>query len=523
MTLLEKVWKVLMIVTAILLGTGICVYAGEEVELNSVTALDSTGCKFVTSGPGVRAMTDSYGNTYDENVVVMNALSGSNVTYELNGRYSKFSGTIAASESMDSDASVDIAFFLDGMRVQCISGYNRQKAGQKVELDLTGAGTLEIKTWQKNGGTAEVLLANSVLTKQDVPGQYSGWSKLYDTVLIDSDWYRSDDGLLRDAYGNIYSGFGLFNANQSFAMYNLQGNYVKFKGYIVCSPDAGSNASSYFKIYCDDREVYSTSGVKKASEPIYVELDVTNVQVLKMEKGEDEGSGYGKLYFANAVLAEHQHEFGEWNIEKSPTCTEKGYQTRTCNLCGRIIGSEEIPETGHKPEDNWTVRTKATCKNAGLEEQKCSICGKAVETREIKKTAHRENDKWVVEKQAACGKGGSEVRKCIVCGEIVDSRQIPGKEHEFSKWKVVSGSIMNSPIVRERTCSVCGEKEIQKDNSKAWVRTAADILIIVIAGGVAVSVVYAKMNGISLRKTDHNLDKPESTENDVKSENNVKG
>ena len=56
------------------------------------------------------------------------------------------------------------------------------------------------------------------------------------------------------------------------------------------------------------------------------------------------------------MIEQHSHNFGEWVITKSPTCTDPGERMRSCD-CNEIE-TEVIRPTGHDYEDG-------ICKNCG--------------------------------------------------------------------------------------------------------------------------------------------------------------
>ena len=56
------------------------------------------------------------------------------------------------------------------------------------------------------------------------------------------------------------------------------------------------------------------------------------------------------------MMEQHSHNFGEWVITKSPTCTDPGQRMRSCDC--NVIETEVIQPTGHDYEDG-------ICKNCG--------------------------------------------------------------------------------------------------------------------------------------------------------------
>ena len=66
------------------------------------------------------------------------------------------------------------------------------------------------------------------------------------------------------------------------------------------------------------------------------------------------------------------HSFEEWQLIKSPTCTENGEQSRAC-ACGEVQ-TNVLKSTGHSPTD-WTVVKDATCTDDGIKTGICTLCG----------------------------------------------------------------------------------------------------------------------------------------------------
>ena len=75
-----------------------------------------------------------------------------------------------------------------------------------------------------------------------------------------------------------------------------------------------------------------------------------------------------------------EHNFGEWKISTSPTCTQTGLKTATC-ICGETK-TEIISAKGHSFGE-WEVTKQPTVDEDGVESRSCA-CGE-VETRLIPK------------------------------------------------------------------------------------------------------------------------------------------
>ena len=91
------------------------------------------------------------------------------------------------------------------------------------------------------------------------------------------------------------------------------------------------------------------------------------------EDGSDACTIIGKCVYCGKEIAESEHSVRQWT-DHAPTCTEDGYRTGTCLVCGKTIREEGDPALGHTPV---TVPGKAaTCTEDGLTDgSKCSVCG----------------------------------------------------------------------------------------------------------------------------------------------------
>lgn len=102
--------------------------------------------------------------------------------------------------------------------------------------------------------------------------------------------------------------------------------------------------------------------------------DATTVTVTTLESGTRLELRQIEEISLEAVACDH--EFGQWTVSKSATCTEPGTETRTCILCGQTE-TREIP-AGHDPQ--LRGRVDATCtKDGSTGDMVCAVCGKVLE------------------------------------------------------------------------------------------------------------------------------------------------
>ena len=77
-----------------------------------------------------------------------------------------------------------------------------------------------------------------------------------------------------------------------------------------------------------------------------------------------------------------KHEYGDFEILKNPTCTEKGQKGKICKKCGKITEKTDIDAAGHAPVTDPAVAPTAT--TDGLTEgSHCGVCGAVLQAQEV--------------------------------------------------------------------------------------------------------------------------------------------
>ena len=77
-----------------------------------------------------------------------------------------------------------------------------------------------------------------------------------------------------------------------------------------------------------------------------------------------------------------KHEYGDFEILKNPTCTEKGQKGKICKKCGKITEKTDIPETGHIPVTDPAVAPTETTDGLTVGSH-CSVCGAVLTAQEV--------------------------------------------------------------------------------------------------------------------------------------------
>ena len=74
----------------------------------------------------------------------------------------------------------------------------------------------------------------------------------------------------------------------------------------------------------------------------------------------------------------------------APTCTEKGYTSYTCEICGDTLVSDYVDALGHSFDD-WTITSLPTCSEDGSRTAVCTVCHEQV-SEPVPKLPHDYNE-----------------------------------------------------------------------------------------------------------------------------------
>ena len=198
---------------------------------------------------------------------------------------------------------------------------------------------------------------------------------------------------------------------------------------------------------------------------------------------------------------ESDHKWNtEYTIDKYPTCTTDGSRSIRCSVCNTAKMSENIPATGHDPEEpvkenevlstcttdgsyeeavyckncneeivrthhtvvaeghtwgEWEIIESPDCDDEGTQKHTCQVCGVS-ETRGLEASGHVWNEDYTIDKEADCTTEGSRSIHCSKCGAIKESEVIPALGHDWSEWETIVSPDCDDDGTQQRTCKVCG-------------------------------------------------------------------
>ena len=120
------------------------------------------------------------------------------------------------------------------------------------------------------------------------------------------------------------------------------------------------------------------------------------------------------------------------------TCTAKAI----CEVCGQPYG-----ETGDHEWGEWQQTKAPTCTEKGTETRVCKNNPEHTETRDVEKAAHDVGKNWLHDET-------NHWKECTVCHTKSDIAA-----HDFGEWTEVTAPTYVADGAKKRTCNTCGYSE----------------------------------------------------------------
>ena len=134
----------------------------------------------------------------------------------------------------------------------------------------------------------------------------------------------------------------------------------------------------------------------------------------------------------------------------APTCTEAGFTTYTCSVCGDSYTADEVAALGHT-EGDWTIVKDPTEDEEGLQQKVCTVCGEVVATDTIPQLSHVHKYEAVVT-DPTCTVVGYTTYTCA-CGDTY-KEEIAATGHSYEA--VVTAPTCVAAGYTTYTCA-CGD------------------------------------------------------------------
>lgn len=159
----------------------------------------------------------------------------------------------------------------------------------------------------------------------------------------------------------------------------------------------------------------------------------------------------GELIFRVKLFGGHSHVFGEWIVQSPATCSKTGLKVRVCS-CGETEYME-IPALGHRYK---TVVTKPTCTEKGYTTYTCTVCGYSYVGRYRGALGHSYE---AVVTAPTCTERGYTTYTCTVCGDSCVDNYVNALGHTFGEWYEEIAATCTEDGVSKRDCEHCDHSE----------------------------------------------------------------
>jgi len=183
-------------------------------------------------------------------------------------------------------------------------------------------------------------------------------------------------------------------------------------------------------------------------------------------------------------------------VVTAPTCTEAGYTTYTCPICGDSYVADQTAAKGHT--EVVDAAAAPTCTETGLTEGKhCSACGEVLVAQEVVPALDHSYGDWNVTEPTYTA-AGSQSKTCSRCGDVV-TEEIPVLANPVSTWNIALGDNIGVNFVMALTDTDVVDVTV---NGNAVACTIADGKIsIYVAAAQMMDEIAISVNGMPLANT----------------------
>lgn len=141
------------------------------------------------------------------------------------------------------------------------------------------------------------------------------------------------------------------------------------------------------------------------------------------------------------------HIYGEWQLEKQPTCTLPGANGCYCTLCEHHK-IESIPALGH--DYSIVEIIQPTCTANGFTLHTCARCDESYKDSFTDTLMH---DYEVTEVAPTCSEKGYTAYTCSLCGNEIIDNEVPALGHDYVATVIAPGCMTDGYTVYD--CTRC--------------------------------------------------------------------
>ena len=166
---------------------------------------------------------------------------------------------------------------------------------------------------------------------------------------------------------------------------------------------------------------------------------------------------YGGTLTWESLCSGHQYA----SVVTAPTCTEGGYTTHTCTICGHSYVDAHVDAPGHSAGEAIVENNIApTCETGGCYDSVvyCARCGEELSRETVTVPASGHSYAAVVT-EPTCTEGGYTTHTCTVCGHSYVDAHVDALGHDLGEWIATEDPTCTEPGSKVRTCSRCDYQE----------------------------------------------------------------
>ena len=233
---------------------------------------------------------------------------------------------------------------------------------------------------------------------------------------------------------------------------------------VVVSKKIGDHGNEVTQILVDPQTMDAEfgQGSKGMVAMLYFSEDGTEVQVEYYSTLKD-------TYRPSTGFTVEQGDHNYSAAVTAPTCTEGGYTTYTCTVCGKTYVADQVAATGH----NYSASVTApTCTDGGYTTYTCSGCGDSYVGDQVAATGHNYSASVTA---PTCTAGGYTTNTCSTCGDSYTSDETSAKGHTETTLPAVAPTCTATGLTEGKQCSVCGTTTVEQSTVAALGHTETTI------------------------------------------------